>query len=197
MKNFVWHCFNLLRTLSLILVITVVGFYCYLKVIDDIERNRNQAGLAGLTTSNTINPTSPFTILGANRPSRQQGAGRIPVSGKGFHLFFHPEEFIYSEHSKTSTRICLDDKCHPLKQTVTRDSMNAYLTRMGVQTSKEQGYVLNVDKIRSLESKKVSYKNNYKYYARMVNEDKIEVSQNSYPKIRNFLVNGSGKLVDE
>lgn len=194
MKSFVYHVFNILRTLSFILVLAIFGLWVYDKAREDYLEAENEQGMQMLTD---VGPISPFTIS-EDEVGIQSQQGRIPIKTNGFHLFFAGEEFVYSDHTGPKTIIyLLDGKEYRLGSRVSRETLSAYLAAADIPVSVEQSYVLNLDQVRALKSEKSYNGKSYKYRAMMVNGKTIEVSQKSFPEIRDELVKNGVQLVDE
>lgn len=194
MKSFVYHVFNILRTLSLILVFAVFGLWVYDKAREDYLEAENEQGMQILTD---VSPISPFTVS-RDEVGIQSQQGRIPIKTNGFHLFFAGEEFVYSDHTGHKTIIHLrNGKDYSLGGRVSRETLRAYLEAVGIPVSVEQSHVLNLDQVRALKSEKSYNGKSYKYRALMVDGKFIEVSQKSFPEIRDELVKNGVQLVDE
>jgi DNA-binding LytR/AlgR family response regulator len=172
----------------------VFGLWVYDKAREDYLEAENEQGMQVLTG---LAPVSSFTIS-EPRAGTQVQRDRIPIKTNGFHLFFAGEEFVYSDHTGPKTIIHLrDGKDYNLGGRVTRETLRAYLEAADVPVSVEQSYVLNLDQVRALESRKADRGNSYKYQALMMNGKRINVSQKSFPEIRDELVKNGVQLVDE
>ena len=194
MKSFVYHVFNFLRTLSFLLVVAVFSLWVYDKAREDYSRVESELGMQMLTG---VEAVSPFSISD-DAVGLQSQSGRIPINKNGLHLFFAGEEFVYSDHTRPNTVIYLQDGTHhTLKGRTPRETLRRYLEAAGTPVSVEQSYVINLDHIRKLESKKSFNGKSYLYRATMTNGTAIAVSQKSFPEIKKELVKNAVRLVND
>jgi hypothetical protein len=170
------------------------SLWVYDKAREDYLEAENEQGMQMLTD---VAPVSPFTIS-KPRAGAQAQRDRIPIKANGVHLFFTGAEFVYSDHTGPKTIIhLLDGKDYKLGGRVSRETLSAYLVAADIPVSVEQSYVLNLDQVRALKSERSYNGKSYKYRVLMINGKAIDVSQKSFPKIRDELVKNGVQLVDE
>ena len=182
MKKIVWALFNILRTLSLLFVLSLLGTYLYYKITEDTRNLSHQ-----ITTANeAASPYGTFSILEA--PARPTPPSPLVISKGSQHLILRPGEFLYSEHESKSISIHLASGEHLKRlKPIPKDSLYQSLIRHNFSLIVSKNHLINTDAVRLLTSKPAPYGNSQQYFVHMTNGEELKVSQEVHRKLKEKL----------